>query len=197
MTLRIRFASVAYALFILHDSTLCSGGLFRLKRSEDLSNTVQGNIAPVVLVHGFTVNPFLQWDVPGVTKGLARDYQVICIDCRGHGYSGKPHDPKMYGREIVRRRGPLARSSQDQAAHIVGYSDGRISITLNMLARYPERMLTATTGGAGWTDKVDSKFLNEVADSLANGKGLGPLMDRLLRGGVRNRRRRKWPASAA
>jgi len=57
-------------------------------------------------------------------------------------------------------------------------------ITLNMLARHPERMLSATTGGAGWTDKIDTKFLDQVADSLANGKGMGPLIIRLTPKGL-------------
>ena len=32
---------------------------------------------------------------------LAKNYQVIALDNRGHGKSAKPHDPKQYGPEMV------------------------------------------------------------------------------------------------
>src|SRR5262245_35775796 len=50
---------------------------------------------PVLLIHGFSANIERQWEP--VLKVLAKDYKVIALDCRGHGGSDKPHDPKKYG----------------------------------------------------------------------------------------------------
>ena len=63
--------------------------------------TVQGKGEPVLLIHGFTASIPLQWGLPGITAALAKNYQVIAFDNRGHGRSGKPHDPKQYGKEMV------------------------------------------------------------------------------------------------
>jgi pimeloyl-ACP methyl ester carboxylesterase len=178
MTRTIRPFSIGCCLLFLASSRLYSADGYFDSNGVKIHYSVQGKGEAVVLVHGFTVFPLIQWDLPGITSALAKDYRVICIDCRGHGFSGKPHDPKKYGREMVDDVVRLLDHLQIKRAHIVGYSMGGF-ITLNMLARYPERMLSATTGGAGWTDKVDTKFLDEVADSLANGKGMGPLMNRL------------------
>src|SRR4051812_44164328 len=56
--------------------------------------TDQGQGEPVVLVHGFGVNLEMQWDLPGIIKALSKDHRVIALDVRGHGKSGKPHDPR-------------------------------------------------------------------------------------------------------
>src|SRR5438874_13518496 len=63
--------------------------------------TDQGKGEPVLLIHGFGANAEVQWALPGVLKDLARDYRVIAYDNRGHGKSGKPHDAKKYGMEMV------------------------------------------------------------------------------------------------
>jgi len=59
--------------------------------------TVEGKGEPVVLIHGWGVDIEWNWGEPGIIKGLADHYQVIAIDNRGHGRSGKPHDPQQYG----------------------------------------------------------------------------------------------------
>ena len=63
--------------------------------------TIQGKGEPVLLIHGYTANIQVQWELPGIIKALAPDYQVIAIDNRGHGRSEKPHDAKKYGKEMV------------------------------------------------------------------------------------------------
>jgi pimeloyl-ACP methyl ester carboxylesterase len=113
----------------------------------------QGTGVPIVLVHGVSgsIQGFL---TSGVMPNLAKDYRVIAMDNRGHGMSGKPHDPKQYGAEmaldIVRLLDHLGISK----AHIVGYSLGA-QITSKLLTMHPERFLTATLGGGAgffrWT----------------------------------------------
>ncbi len=140
--------------------------------------TVEGQGEPVVLIHGFAVNDQLQWALPGITKALAKDYRVIMYDNRGHGRSGKPHEAKQYGQEMVEDVVRLLDHLKIQRAHVVGYSMGGF-ITLKLLTLHPERLLTATLGGAGQPQPQDQRFLVELADALEQGKGFRLLLDRL------------------
>jgi pimeloyl-ACP methyl ester carboxylesterase len=128
---------------------------------------------PVLLIHGFTLNIEAQWGP--VLKALAKDYKVIALDCRGHGGSEKPHDPKRYGREMTRDAVRLLDHLQIDKAHVVGYSMGA-GITLQIAARYPERVRTATLGGAGLPPPGREKHMEGLADSLERGEGFGPLI---------------------
>jgi pimeloyl-ACP methyl ester carboxylesterase len=128
---------------------------------------------PVLLIHGFTANVELQW--AAVVPALAKDYKVIALDCRGHGGSGKPHDPKQYGPAMARDAVRLLDHLKIDKAHIVGYSMGA-GITLQIAALYPDRVRTATLGGAGLPLPGFEKLLGELADSLEQGKGIGPLI---------------------
>src|SRR5262249_46393948 len=130
-------------------------------------------------IHGFTANVEMNWKVPGIIQGLAKNYQVIALDNRGHGKSDKPHDPKQYGREMVEDAVRLLDHLKIHKAHIVGYSMGA-GITAKFLATHPERFLTATLGGhAGLKEGADTSFYDQLADSLDQGKGLGLLIARL------------------
>jgi pimeloyl-ACP methyl ester carboxylesterase len=128
---------------------------------------------PVLLIHGFTVNIEMQW--APVLKALAKDYKVIAMDCRGHGGSEKPHDPAKYGLEMAKDAVRLLDHLKIDRAHVVGYSMGG-SITLQIAARYPERVRTATLGGMGLPQPGREKFMEALADSLEQGKGFGPLV---------------------
>src|ERR1700681_2836250 len=59
---------------------------------------ITGQGEPVVLVHGWAASADM-WNP--VVANLSRNYEVIALDCRGHGQSGKPHDPNQYGVEMV------------------------------------------------------------------------------------------------
>jgi pimeloyl-ACP methyl ester carboxylesterase len=74
---------------------------------------------PVLLIHGFTGTIETQW--APVIKALATDYRVIALDCRGHGGSGKPHDPKQYGIEMVKDAVRLLDHLKIDKAHVAGY----------------------------------------------------------------------------
>jgi pimeloyl-ACP methyl ester carboxylesterase len=128
---------------------------------------------PVLLIHGFTLNIEGQWE--GAIKALAKDYKVIALDCRGHGGSEKPHDPKKYGLEMTKDAVRLLDHLKIDKAHVVGYSMGA-GIALQVAARYPERVRTATLGGAGLPLPGREKVMEALADSLEQGKGLGPLV---------------------
>ena len=136
----------------------------------------EGSGEPVVLLHGFTINGRINWDLPGITRALSRDHRVLTLDARGHGRSEKPHDPAKYGIEMVEDVVRLLDHLKIEKAHIVGYSMGGF-ITNKLVTTHPERVLTATQGGAGW-GRTDDKpsFLDDLAVSLEQGKGITPLL---------------------
>ncbi|HTU90194.1 MAG TPA: alpha/beta hydrolase [Gemmataceae bacterium] len=141
---------------------------------------VEGKGEPVLLIHGFAVNAQLQWGVPGIINTLARNYCVIALDVRGHGKSGKPKNPEKYGTEMVEDAVRLLDHLKIDKAHVVGYSMGAI-ITGKLMATHPDRLLSATLAGAGPIPEGAKlpKFVDKLADSLEEGKGLGPLLDKL------------------
>jgi len=139
--------------------------------------TIQGRGKPLVLVHGFTVSIDTNWRLPGIIDALANDFQVIAVDARGHGKSDKPHDPAAYGprmgEDVIRLLDHLG----IMKAHIAGYSMGG-AITLQIITTYPDRFLSAILGGSGWQPPGSDveKLMVALADSLEQGKGLGPLV---------------------
>ncbi len=145
---------------------------------------VEGQGEPVLLIHGFTANIQMQWGLPGVIRALSKDYQVIALDNRGHGRSDKPHDPTKYGVNMVEDAVRLLDHLKVHKAHVVGYSMGGF-ITGKLIAEHPDRLITATMGGAGWSQANDARlgFLNDLAESLDAGKGVGPLVGALTPAG--------------
>lgn len=127
----------------------------------------QGTGIPIVLVHGRGGN-VQGWISSGVMPNLAKDYRVIAMDCRGHGMSGKPHDPKQYGTEMALDIVRLLNHLGISKAHIVGYSMGAM-ITSQLLTMHPDRFLTATLGGAAgrlsWTSRDDERFEKDAAET--------------------------------
>lgn len=110
---------------------------------------VQGKGQPVVLIHGWLSSAGINWTLPGTTDLLAKDFQVIGIDVRGHGLSDKPTKESAYGPELVEDVVRLLDHLKIKKAHIVGYSMGGI-IAGNFLAKHPDRVLSGTLGGMGW-----------------------------------------------
>jgi pimeloyl-ACP methyl ester carboxylesterase len=141
--------------------------------------TVQGAGEPVVLVHGFTASVETNWGGPGIIDALVSDgYQVIAMDTRGHGKSGKPHDPAAYGLNMVEDVIRLMDHVGILKAHLAGYSMGGI-IALQAVTAYPDRFYSVVLGGAGWTPPgtdVLGGVLDDLATSLEQGKGIGPLV---------------------
>ncbi len=141
---------------------------------------VEGEGEPVVLIHGFTASIPAQWGLPGILNKLKKDYQVVALDNRGHGQSDKPLDPKAYGPEMVNDVTRLMDHLKIPKAHIVGYSMGGF-MTNYLVVTHPDRVITATLGGAGWSKANDERlsFMTELADSLDSGNGIGPLIKHL------------------
>lgn len=152
-----------------------AGDAYFISDGVKLHYTVQGKGEPVILIHGFAVNIQMNWVGPGVLPALSQNYQVIALDNRGHGLSDKPTTPEAYGIKFVDDVIALMDHLKIKKAHVVGYSMGGF-ITAKLLTTHPERLLTATLGGAGWAHLDDDRApLVALAESLEQGKGLGPL----------------------
>src|SRR5215208_3237134 len=86
----------------------------------------EGKGEPILLIHGFASNARVNWVSTSWTRALLEaGRRVIALDNRGHGGSGKPHDPRAYGtptmaedaRCLLDYRGVLR-------ADVMGYSMG-------------------------------------------------------------------------
>jgi pimeloyl-ACP methyl ester carboxylesterase len=124
---------------------------------------------PVVLIHGFALNAS-RWEAAGVPEKLAAaGYRALVIDCRGHGLSGKPHDPNAYGAEMARDVIRLLDHLGIEKAHVLGYSMGGF-VAGKVRELHPERLLSFVIGGSGWYRAGDYALAElsgpDIADSL-------------------------------
>ncbi len=109
-----------------------------------------GEGPPTLLIHGFASNADVNW----VSTSWVRDLQaagrrVIALDNRGHGKSGKPHDPAAYDPKIMAED---ARRLLDHLkiarADVIGYSMGA-RIAANLALAHPERVRRIVFSGLG------------------------------------------------
>jgi pimeloyl-ACP methyl ester carboxylesterase len=106
--------------------------------------------APMLLIHGFSSNRQEAWKRTGWYAALAqRGQRLIALDLRGHGESGKPHDPAAYAREtLLADIVGLLDHLGVEWANVFGYSMGaRMALALALSA--PERVGYLILGGVG------------------------------------------------
>lgn len=112
--------------------------------------TVEDRGEPILLIHGFASSYATNWGFPSWTRTLTHaGRRVIGMDNRGHGKSGKPHDPAAYDTRIMAED---ARRLLDHLgvarADVMGYSMGaRISAFLTLA--HPDRVRSVVFGGLG------------------------------------------------
>jgi pimeloyl-ACP methyl ester carboxylesterase len=175
-----------YAVAVLAPFLLWSGA--RAEEKSFDSNGVkiayidEGKGEAVVLLHGFGASAAEMWtNMPFATTQFVsalKGYRVLAIDFRGHGKSDKPHDPKMYGKEMVEDVVRLLDHRKIKKAHVVGYSMGAI-VAGKLLVSHPDRLLSVTFGGGGpqyQTPKELAAVVEATAESLEKGKGITPLI---------------------
>ena len=108
---------------------------------------------PVILIHG-SGGMAQTWLDNGVAHALAEDHVVIAADMRGHGRSQGPRTGDM-ALDVIELMDHLG----FERAHLHGFSMGG-SITARLMARVPERIITAAFGGSGvreegaWAERV-------------------------------------------
>jgi len=142
---------------------------------------VEGKGEPLLVIHGFAGS------IQGMSdaiKNLSKNFQVIAMDCRGHGQSDKPHDLDAYGMNMIEDQIRLLDHLKIKKAHVFGYSMGG-AIAIGIVGFHPERVLSAIVGGAGWVPPGQVREMpglnwNDLAESMEQGKGIAPLMLALI-----------------
>ena len=144
-----------------------------------------GRGEPVVLVHSYTGTFESQFVRSGFAGAVAQRYRVVGFDLRGHGQSGKPHDPACYGREMALDVVRLLDHLAIPRAHMLGYSLGA-HILVQLLTLHPERFVTAILGGGAgrrrWSAEHEARAEEEARE--------------LEQGGMEKQILRLWPADA-
>lgn len=132
---------------------------------------VQGKGEPVILIHGLYSNGRMNWDAPGITAQLAQHFQVITLDCRGHGRSGKPRTEEAYGTNMVEDVIRLMDHLNIKQARVAGYSMGGM-IAMKLTVTHPNRVTELVLGGMGW-HKAGAP-MNRVWDEVEHDRFLVP-----------------------
>lgn len=110
----------------------------------------RGEGPAILLIHGFGSSRMQNWKSTGWFGGLTEaGFSIVAMDCRGHGDSGTPHDPALYGHD---RMAEDAVAVMDAAGltqpFVLGYSMGGF-IGLRLLASHPQRVARLALAGVG------------------------------------------------
>lgn len=98
------------------------------------------------MIHGFLSNIEEAWKETNWVETLRENYQLILLDCRGHGKSDKPHDDSYNSQKITDDVIKLLEHLSIEKANFFGYSMGA-NITFLILMTKPEIMISAILGG--------------------------------------------------
>jgi pimeloyl-ACP methyl ester carboxylesterase len=104
---------------------------------------------PLVLLHGFISSTQHSWEERGVVAALvSAGHRVVAMDLRGHGRSGKPHDPTRYGEaKMARDLICLLDIIGVPEVDMVGYSMG--AVVAMIAAACDKRIARLALGGVG------------------------------------------------
>ncbi len=105
---------------------------------------------PVLLLHGFATNRAENWKRLGWTGAFERKgFRTAAMDWRGHGESGKPHDPLAYSRAaLVGDAAALLDHLGISRADVMGFSMGA-RLALALALDHPGRIDHLVLGGVG------------------------------------------------
>lgn len=126
-----------------------------------------GSGDPVVLLHGLSSSTEGNWRQPGIWSALTEaGHRVVGFDARGHGRSGKPHDPAAYaGDAMVRDLSTLLDALGLARVDLVGYSMGAsTALQFAASAARPDQLRRLVLGGIGgdpreWGDDDERRAL--------------------------------------
>lgn len=146
----------------------------------EIAYDVAGEGPPILLIHGFASNAYVNWRDTGWVKTLVdAGRQVILIDNRGHGQSEKLYDSAHYlAAEMAEDARRLLDHLKIEKADVMGYSMGaRISafLTINhpsrvrrvVFAGLASRLVTGVGGGAQIAAGLEAASIGAIEDANA------------------------------
>lgn len=122
---------------------------------------------PVLLIHGFSSNRDEGWKRTGWYAAFERRGQrVIAPDMRGHGQSGKPHDPAAYNHQrLLDDLIALLDHLSVERADVLGYSMGA-RLALRLALQAPGRINHLVVGGVGGRQLEDGPRDDSMAAAM-------------------------------
>lgn len=135
-----------------------------------IAYTIEGDGPDALLLHGFAADHRVNWVAPGVVDALvAAGRRVIALDARGHGQSDKPHDPRAYENDAMKRDAiGLLDHLGVEHVDVIGYSMGAL-VSTRLVPDEP-RTRSCVLGGIGGRVKGRHGFSDErrarIADAL-------------------------------
>ena len=128
-----------------------------------------GEGRPLVLIHGYFSNAFVNWIRYGHAEKLAAaGFRVIMPDLRAHGDSDKPHDPAAYPKDVLTDDGfalieHLGLTDYDLAGYSLG---GRTAVRMLARGARPRRAVLSGMGMDGFlhTEGRGSYFHNVLTN---------------------------------
>ncbi len=126
----------------------------------------EGDGVPVLLLHGFATDAYINWVRPGIVDALVgAGYRTIALDQRGHGSSDKPHEPDAYADDAMIRDAQALLDHLDISMCLAaGYSMGARN-TLGLVMA-DERIRAAVLGGIGSNMLHAREWGGAVADAM-------------------------------
>jgi pimeloyl-ACP methyl ester carboxylesterase len=107
---------------------------------------IEGDGPPLAILHGIT-DSTATWRELGYVDALKENFRLLLIDARGHGQSGKPHEPEAYlTKHIAADVAAVLDAVEAPKAHLFGYSMGART-ALATAKHYPERVSAMVLGG--------------------------------------------------
>ena len=116
----------------------------------DIACETMGEGPPVLLIHGFGASRGITWRNTGWFDVLIKaGHQVIALDCRGHGESGKPHAPEDYDDGIMASDALAVLASLGiESADVMGYSMGA-QLAIRLMHDRPTAVRRCVLAGIG------------------------------------------------
>lgn len=135
-----------------------------------LSYDSSGEGPAVVFLHGSALSRAV-WRGLGYVKALG-GFRALRLDLRGHGRSGKPHDPEAYAMPLVVEDVVAMLDAEGvERAHLVGYSFGS-RVAFALAADKPERVASLVTLGGTYQSQrgqVEKVFFPGYLEALRSG----------------------------